>query len=256
MSFEVSVIVPNYNNAKYLEKCIRSIYDQSFKNFEIILIDDNSSDNPEKEIKKYKNFENFKFIKLKKNKGPAFVRNLGMRKSKNEYVAFLDSDDFWLPNKLEKQINFMRLNNYSFTFTDYFLIKKINKDGPKKVICSKKVYDFETFVKDTTIGTSTIVIKKNLIKNLKFKNTLIMEDYLFKCEILKKKTLAYNCDEVLTGYRITPNSRNSKVIRNIKNLWGINDKYLKFSFFKNLKCIIFVIISSLKKYGANKYLNQ
>ena len=87
MSFEVSVIVPNYNNAKYLEKCIRSIYDQSFKNFEIILIDDNSSDNPEKEIKKYKNFENFKFIKLKKNKGPAFVRNLGMRKSKNEYVA-------------------------------------------------------------------------------------------------------------------------------------------------------------------------
>ena len=134
MSFEVSVIVPNYNNAKYLEKCIRSIYDQSFKNFEIILIDDNSSDNPEKEIKKYKNFENFKFIKLKKNKGPAFVRNLGMRKSKNEYVAFLDSDDFWLPNKLEKQINFMRLNNYSFTFTDYFLIKKINTDGPKKVI--------------------------------------------------------------------------------------------------------------------------
>ena len=136
MSFEVSVIVPNYNNAKYLEKCIRSIYDQSFKNFEIILIDDNSSDNPEKEIKKYKNFENFKFIKLKKNKGPAFVRILGMRKSKTEYVAFLDSDDFWLPNKLEKQINFMRLNNYSFTFTDYFLIKKINKDGPKKVIYS------------------------------------------------------------------------------------------------------------------------
>ena len=65
------------------------------------------------------------FQHVKPGKGPAFVRNLGMRKSKNEYVAFLDSDDFWLPNKLEKQINFMRLNNYSFTFTDYFLIKKI-----------------------------------------------------------------------------------------------------------------------------------
>ena len=104
MSFEVSVIVPNYNNAKYLEKCIRSIYDQSFKNFEIILIDDNSSDNPEKEIKKYKNFENFKFIKLKKNKGPAFVRNLGMRKSKNEYVAFLDSDDFGFQINLKNKL--------------------------------------------------------------------------------------------------------------------------------------------------------
>ena len=115
----VDVILPNYNKTEFLEEAINSVITQTYKNWHLYIIDDNSSDNSEEIIDKFSNLKNVTIIKLQKNKGPSFCRNYAMRISKSKYISFIDSDDSWLSDKLEKQIYFMEKNNLSFTCTDY-----------------------------------------------------------------------------------------------------------------------------------------
>jgi len=115
----VDVILPNYNKAEFLEEAINSVITQTYKNWHLYIVDDHSEDNSVKVIDKFSNFENVSIIKLHKNKGPSFCRNYAMRMSKSKYISFIDSDDTWLTDKLEKQISFMEKNNLSFTYTDY-----------------------------------------------------------------------------------------------------------------------------------------
>ena len=115
----VDVILPNYNKEKYLEEAINSVIAQTYRNWNLYIIDDNSTDNSMQIIDKFLNLKNIKVIKLYKNKGPSFCRNYAMRISKSKYISFIDSDDSWKNNKLEKQISFMEKNNVTFTYTDY-----------------------------------------------------------------------------------------------------------------------------------------
>ena len=125
----IDIIIPNYNKSNYLEESINSVCKQTFQNWKLYLIDDCSKDNSRKIIDKFKNNRKIKILFLKKNKGPSFCRNLGIRISNSKLIAFLDSDDYWDKNKLELQIDFMTKNNYEFTFTDYISFKE--KNGEK-----------------------------------------------------------------------------------------------------------------------------
>ena len=122
---QVDIILPNYNKGNYLKEAIDSILNQSFKDFRLFIIDDNSNDNSLKIIEKYSD-SRISLIKLKKNKGVYFCRNLGMRLSKSKYISFIDSDDYWDINKLKNQIKFMEKFNYRFTYTDYIPSKSKN----------------------------------------------------------------------------------------------------------------------------------
>ena len=115
----VDVILPNYNKAEFLEESINSVINQAYKNWHLYIVDDHSNDNSTKVIDKFLNFKNVTVIKLYKNKGPSFCRNYAMRISKSKYISFIDSDDSWLSDKLEKQITFMEKHNLSFTCTAY-----------------------------------------------------------------------------------------------------------------------------------------
>ena len=103
----VDVIVPNYNKAGFIEEAITSVVNQTYKNWHLYIIDNCSTDNSPQIINKFSDLTNITIIFLKKNKGPAFSRNYGMRISKSKYISFLDSDDGWTKDKLEKQISFM-----------------------------------------------------------------------------------------------------------------------------------------------------
>ena len=130
----VDVILPNYNKSEYLKEAINSVINQTYKNWILYIIDDHSSDNSKIIIDEFSNSKNVKIIKLNKNKGPSFCRNFAMRISKSKYISFIDSDDAWLPKKLEKQIFFMEKNNLTFTYTDYtsFMENQIGKIVKKK----------------------------------------------------------------------------------------------------------------------------
>ena len=246
----VDVILPNYNKCVFLEEAIQSVLNQTFKNWHMYIIDDNSTDDSWSIIKKYSHISNVTLIRLNKNMGPSFCRNYAMRISKSKYISFIDSDDIWKNTKLEKQINFMEKNNLLFTYTDYTpFLQTSGKKNYKKKTSLKDTFNFNTFIKNSSINTTTMMIRRSILKTCRFKKIKIMEDYLFKCRLLKSDNTAQKFNGDLAFYRILSKSRSSHRLKNIFWLWHINKNYNKLSFFKNLLSIICISINSIKKYG-------
>ena len=245
----VDIILPNYNSAPYLSETLDSIVNQTFKNWKLIIVDGNSNEETKKILKKYESNPNINIIWLKKNKRAGFCRNFAMRNSKSEYIAFLDSDDVWEKEKLFKQLDFMIKNKYYFTYTNYLSFTSNGKLSNLKNVAPEECFTFKKFVKNTSIGTSTMIVKRSSIGNIKFSNTKICEDYFFKCQILKKVNYAYCFPESLTRYRIRKDSLQSNKLRNFYWIWYINKKFNKLSFFENCISLIGISINSLRKYG-------
>ena len=238
--------MPNFNSEKYIKSAINSVLNQTFKKWELIIVDDNSNAQTVKILKNYKN-KKIKLIFLKKNKGAAYCRNLAIKKSTGKYLTFLDSDDIWNKKKLSLQYSFMENNQFTFTYTNYELID--SKDKSLGLVVAPKKFTFNSFIKNTTIGTSTMMIRRSITQNIRFTNTLICEDYYYKCKLLKKIGSANLLDSVLSKYRIRKDSLQSNKIRNFIWMWKINKRYNKFSFFINLKSLSLITINSLIKYG-------
>ena len=185
----VDIILPNYNKGKFLEEAINSVIAQTYKNWHLYIIDDNSSDNSSEIIDKLGNQKNITVVKLYKNKGPSFCRNYAMRISKSKYISFIDSDDTWESVKLEKQIDFMEKNNLYFTYTDYTPFFQINeKKTYKQKTRLKDTFDFNTFIKNSSINTTTMIIRRSILGTHRFKRIKLMEDYLFKCQLMKNNS--------------------------------------------------------------------
>ena len=243
----VSIILPNYNSSKTIKLTVNSILSQTYKNWELIIVDDNSDKLTKNILTKYKDKKKIKIYFLKKNRGAAYCRNLAIKKSKSDYIAFIDSDDLWKKDKLKIQINFMKKKNYFFTYTFY---KIFRSDNPirKNVIVPAK-FNFKSFIKNTSIATSTMVVKRVIVNNIKFLNTKICEDYFYKCQLLKKIGYAYCYPHYLSEYQIRKDSLQSNRIRNIYWIWKINKNHNKFSILNNLISIFFISLNSIKKYG-------
>ena len=160
---KVDIIMPNYNKSKFLREAINSVLAQTHKNWRLYIVDDHSSDNSSKVLKKYIKNKKIRIFFLKNNKGPSFCRNLGLKKSNSKYIAFLDSDDYWKKNKLKNQLNFMVKNNYPFTFTDYVPI--FQSKNSKRILKRTNIANsltFHSFIKNSSINTSTMVWRENI----------------------------------------------------------------------------------------------
>ena len=244
---KIDIILPNFNSSDSIKETIKSIINQTFKNWRLIIVDDCSDKKTKTILKKFSKNKKIKIFWLKKNKGAGYCRNYAIKKSKSPYLAFIDSDDIWKKDKLETQLRFMENNNYLFTYTNYETFgKKI------KFITPAKEYDFKKFINDTSICTSTMIIKRNILKNIEFTNSKICEDYFFKCKILKICN-AYCLDDFLTKYRIRENSLQSSSLKNFYWIWKINKEYNKFNFFENFFSLLFISINSFKKYGFKNF---
>ena len=244
---KVDIILPNFNSSNFIEETIKSIIGQTFKNWNLIIVDDCSDKKTKSILQKFSTNKKIKIFWLKKNKGAGFCRNLAIKKSKSPYLAFIDSDDIWKKEKLETQLRFMANNNYLFTYTNYETFGKRTK-----FISPAKEYNFKKFVNDTSICTSTMIIKRNIIKNIKFTNSNICEDYFFKCKILQTCN-AYCLDDFLTKYRIRNNSLQSNSFKNFYWIWKINKQYNKFNFIENFTSLVFISINSIRKYGLKSF---
>ena len=246
----IDIILPNFNKAEYLKDAIESVVNQTFLNWKLYIIDDCSTDNSHKVLKIYEQNKKISIIKLKRNKGPSFCRNLGLRISNSSFISFLDSDDYWENNKLKEQIQFMKRNNFSFTFTDF--IPFIQNGNQKKFINRtniQKSFNFNQFTLNSSINTTTMILKRSILNNLKFKNIEKLEDYLFKCQILKQNIIAYKFNKASAFYRILNKSRSSQRSKNILYLWKINKKYNNFNLLRNLFSIFMISVNSIIKYG-------
>ena len=245
----IDIIMPNYNKAEFISEAVDSVVKQTYKNWYLYIMDGGSTDSSLQKLSKFSKIKNIRIISFKRNKGPGFSRNYGMRISNSKYISFLDSDDGWSSDKLEKQLNLMRKNQYNFTYTDYtpFFQNKGKKIFKQKTNLQSKL-NFNEFIKNTSINTSTMIIERSIVKTHKFKKVKL-EDYLFKCDILKNNIIAQKYNDSLAFYRILKVSRSSQKIKNVSSVWQINKKYNKLNFIQNLISVFSIAINSIKKYG-------
>ena len=182
----VSVIIPYHKKKFYFKKTINSILNQSYRNFEIILIYDDDDLNELDFLKKIgKKFKKIKIIVNKKNLGAGLSRNKGILKSRGTYIAFCDADDIWKKNKLNLQIKYMKKNNLNFSHTNYFIIdKKEKKIGKFK---GKSKIEYQDLLKSCDIGLSTVIVKKDLLRKNLFCNLKTKEDFHLWIQIIKKE---------------------------------------------------------------------
>ena len=226
----VSVIIPVFNAEKTIERAVRSVENQTYKNWELILVDDCSSDDS---LEVLKSLENKKIcaIHQTRNSGPAVTRNTGIKAAKGDFVAFLDADDFWDAQKLEKQLKFMEEKDCAFSYTSY---KFANEDGYSIKTRSMNVpetLNYKQALKNTTIFTSTVMfnlakIKKSEIYMVDVKS----EDTATWWKILKEVDFAYGLNEPLSSYCRSRDTLSSNKLEAIRRIWNLyrNVEHLNF----------------------------
>lgn len=215
----ISIITPTYNCGKYIGETIESVLRQSYKNWEMIIVDDCSTDNTKQIVENYVNSDSrIKYHALKKNSGAAIARTEAMRLAKGKYIAFLDSDDLWLKNKLERQLSFMKKNEYAFTCTAY---EQIDECGNllNRTIKSKAKTDYNGILLSCPVGNSTVMYNVEKLGKFKVPDIRKRNDDALWLQILKKEKYIYGMSDVLTQYRIRPNSISSNKFQLIKYHW-------------------------------------
>ena len=243
---KISIVMPNYNSSLYFEQTVKSIFNQSFLDWELIIVDDNSNFQTKKILKKYLKRKKIRIFFLKRNRGDGYCRLYGIKKAYSNIIAFIDSDDIWKKNKLKLQYNFMKKYNLSFSYTQYDAFKE---NGFKKRVFPPNKLNYENFTKNTSIATSSMMIRRKLFNRIKLSHSPNFEDYFLKCQILKKINYAYCLQNNLLDYRIRIRSLSNDKLRNIIWIWIINRKFNKMSFFKSLISVFLISFNSIKKYG-------
>lgn len=243
---KVSIITPNYNGVNYLGQAIESVINQTWADWEMIIIDDCSTDQSVSLIEHYRMKEpRIKLLFSQKNAGPANARNIGIYHARGQYIAFLDSDDIWLPQKLEKQIDFMRKNDLVLTYSSYeiidcqnFLIGRV--DAPLRLT-------FDEELKGNAIGNLTALYDQIKLGKRKFK-CIGHEDYLFWLTMMQEIVETKGMVEVLAQYRLAKNSISSNKLNAAIWTWNIYYYELKLGVMRSSYYFIYYCLKSLNKY--------
>jgi len=224
MTALISIITPSYNSSEFILQTIKSVLSQDYQNWEMIIVDDLSTDNSITMIKKYIALDNrFKLVLLKKNSGAAVARNAALEIAVGEYIAFLDSDDLWNTQKLSKQVTFMESNQIDFSFTAYNLIDSKNKPLDITVDSNQSgsfTYD-DMLRKKATMGCSTVMLRRSAFQDLRMPLLRTGQDYALWLKLLKTGKSAFILNEILTQYRILPNSISRNKFKKAKRQWQI-----------------------------------
>ena len=231
----VSIVVPVFNSEKFIIETIQSVKKQTYQNWELLLVNDCSTDKSEQIIRKYEEDKRIRLINLKANSGAAIARNTGINNAKGKYIAFLDADDLWNKEKLEKQIKFMEENNYDFTFTGYEFADE-NGNNLGKVVNVPKQINYKQALKNTTIFTSTVIFNvEKLGKELiSMPDVRRGQDTATWWKVLKTGIIAYGLNENLSLYRRSNNTLSSNKIKALKRTWNLYRNVEKLSFFTSL----------------------
>jgi teichuronic acid biosynthesis glycosyltransferase TuaG len=239
----VSIITPVFNSEKYIGETIKSVLSQTYKNWEMLIVDDCSKDNTAVIINKFID-PRIKYFKLENNSGAAVARNKALEMSRGKYIAFLDADDMWKPYKLEKQLNFMVENKIGFSFTGY----EILRENENKVIKVPLLLNYSQFMKNTIIGTLTVMLNTSLVGKVRLVNVKKDHDSMTWAKLLREGHLAYGLNESLAYYRKVEGSISNDKFKAAKNHWNNCRNIEKLPIPKCLYYFFFYGLNAIKKH--------
>ena len=247
MAPHVSIIMPCYNAEHYIAESINSVLAQTYENWELLITDDCSTDRSIEIIKHYceQDFR-INLLESKEHRGPGDTRNMSINRANGRFIAFLDNDDIWLPEKLEKQVTFMLDNGYGFTYTDYELI---NESGSSKnrIVKTAGVLDADRYLKNTIIGCSTVVLNRDIVGDFNMYKNDTSDDMTLWLSIMHKGINAYPLEQVLMKYRVRQNSASSNKFKATHDVWRVYRDVEKMSFFKSAYYFSSYAFNAVKK---------
>jgi glycosyltransferase involved in cell wall biosynthesis len=245
----VTVITANYNAADFIVQTIESVLAQEYENWEMIIIDDLSSDGSIEIIQDYiKKDSRIRLIQLDKNGGPAVARNTGIKEGKGRYIAFLDSDDIWTKDKLNKQITFMQVNNIPFSYASYDLIDEDNNDKGEFLVQGK--VNYTDLLKTCDIGCLTAVYDTHILDKTEMPLILRRQDYGLWLRLLKKTEYAYAMEDKVGIYRLRKSSISSNKRKAAGYQWKIYREIEKLNIVSSVYYFLNYAIKGFFKYRS------
>ena len=247
----VSIITPAYNAAEYIAETIESVVAQTYPKWEMLIVNDCSKDNTAAIVQSYADKDNrIKLINLKQNSGAAVARNTAIQNAKGRYVAFLDSDDLWKKEKLQKQLRFMQRNGYAFTFHNFVMFNNgTDKENGKVIKVSEKI-DYKKLLKgNNTGGCLAVCIDRKVVKEI-FMPSKRHEDYICWLNILKRYQIkGYGINEILGYYRVGKVSVSSNKFKSALWTWKVYRDSQNLSFLKSIYYMCFYCLNGIRKHS-------
>jgi teichuronic acid biosynthesis glycosyltransferase TuaG len=251
MSPLVSVIMPAYNCVHTVEQSVCSIIDQTMSDFELIIIDDGSSDQTFDLLMRLKQRDpRITVLRNDRNIGVAATRNRAIDMANGKYIAFLDSDDIWKSDKLEKQIALLNKENGDLCFTSYEFFDVSGMPISQTPYIAPKKTNYYNMLRENEIGLSTVLIRRDALQGVRFEKQWFHEDYVLWLTLLRMGKTAWGLQEVLVTYRL--GGRSSNKFKAAKNRWRIYRSYEKLSFVTSLYFFCYYIYNGIKKFQAKK----
>ena len=241
----ISIIMPAYNSRSTIGESIQSVVNQTFSDWELLIIDDCSPESM-KDIAESFHDERIRYIRLLKNSGVVAARNTGIVQAKGRYIAFLDSDDLWLPEKLEKQIQFMEKHHYAFTYTWYRQFTTVPSQ-PIRLVKTKASVDYQSLLYGNDIGCLTVVIDRQQIPEIEMPRQY-HEDYITWLNILRQGGKAYSLPMDLARYRVSKGSVSGDKKKSFFGTWHVYRDSQNLSIMKSLYCSLYYVAKGIKKH--------
>lgn len=244
----VTIVTPCYNAANFLPETIESVIAQTFTDWEMIVVDDFSTDNSVEIVKEYSRKDSrIKFLSTEHNTGsPAIPRNIGIEAAQGKYIALLDADDIWYPSKLQNQVEKLEANGYQIMYSNGDMIDENGKH--LRPINKGSKSDYWGTLTQNELSCSAAIFRKDMVGDIRFKN-MVKEDFVFWLELMRtSKAIAYNTGTREYSYRIITGSRSRNKQNIIKQQWYVLRKIEKLNIFVAAYCFCRWVLRNVKKY--------
>lgn len=244
----VSIVMPTFNSGHVIKETLDSVLSQSYVDWELIIIDDCSNDKTAEIIKDYAlRCNKISFLVNDVNSGAGVSRNRGIQVARGRYLAFLDSDDLWQPNKLEVQIEFMRKHQSAISHTSFSFIDEVGVKRKGKVAVSN-VVDLKKNLKNTEIGTSTAIIDRELVlQNIRFSEMRARQDLKLWIDLLGLGYISNGINEDLVKYRVRGGSVSSNKLKMLYVTLKVYMSIHSLTIYERLYCYSCYVTNAIKK---------
>lgn len=244
----VSVIIPTFNAETTLDAAIASVLHQSFTNWELLIVDDASTDETAAIARRYGYTDpRVRVILGAINQGVAAVRNYGVAHCRGEFIAFLDSDDTWEPDKLKKQLDKIQETEADLCYTSYAIVN-MNGEKVRADYLVPNETDYASMLRENVIGCSTVLLSAQLAKKYPFEAAFYHEDYVLWLKLLKDGHHAVGCREVLTNWRYREDSRSFNKLKSLQKRWEVYRNALQLPLIESIGYLCDYIAAGMRKY--------